>query len=195
VGTQAAAAAPRCDLALDHPDHRRDHPPAGPRTRLTTTTTLLRQKGQTRGPMEPRPPSATAGQPAGSGPCAAGNGAPSPSTPSPAWPLPRPPRPSSPPGYAATGRSRRCTSAASPTARTHPRPGPATDPRSWPSSATSPPDLETGRAHQHRSSLPPPTPETPPGPWPPLASARHDQTNITPLCRGPGGLTAPMLVL
>ena len=47
--------------------------------------------------------------------------------------------PSSPPGSAATGRSRPCTtSATSATAKTPPRSAPAADPRSWPPCATWP---------------------------------------------------------
>ncbi|MEU5991060.1 transposase [Spirillospora sp. NPDC047418] len=47
--------------------------------------------------------------------------------------------PPSPPGSAATGRSRRCTtSVMSPTARRPPRSASATDPQSWPLCATSP---------------------------------------------------------
>jgi hypothetical protein len=60
-GGRADADVTRCQLALGHPDHRRDHPPARPRARLTSTTTPRRQKGQTQGPVEPRPPGATAG--------------------------------------------------------------------------------------------------------------------------------------
>ena len=61
------AAAPRRDLALGHPDHRRDHPPAGPRPRLTSRNRPCDQEGQPPGPVEPRPPGATAGQPGTAG--------------------------------------------------------------------------------------------------------------------------------
>jgi hypothetical protein len=57
------AAAPRRDLALGHPAHRRDHPAAGPRPRLTSRNRPCDQKGQPPGPVEPRLPGATAGQP------------------------------------------------------------------------------------------------------------------------------------
>ena len=57
------AAADQRDLAPGQPPHRRDHPPAGPRTRLTRTKPPPRQKGHTQGPVEPRPPGATAGPP------------------------------------------------------------------------------------------------------------------------------------
>ena len=43
------------------PDHHRDHPPAGPRPRLTSPNRPYDQEGQPRGPVEPRPPGATAG--------------------------------------------------------------------------------------------------------------------------------------
>ena len=71
---------------------------------------------------------------------AAGNGAPRPPMPSPRCQQSTPGQPSSPPGSAATGRSRTsCTgSATSPTAKTSPRPAPAPDPTSWPACATSP---------------------------------------------------------
>src|SRR5689334_21000669 len=42
------AAAPRRDLALGHPTHRRDHPPAGPRPPLTSQTHPLPRKGDPR---------------------------------------------------------------------------------------------------------------------------------------------------
>jgi hypothetical protein len=47
------AAAHRRDLALGHPDHHRDHPPASPRTRLTSTQPPLRQKDKPKGPWNP----------------------------------------------------------------------------------------------------------------------------------------------
>jgi len=66
------------------------------------------------------------------------NGAPSLSTRSPAWTPARLPPASSPPGYAATGRSRCCTtSATSATGKTLPRSAPAAAPRSWLPCATS----------------------------------------------------------
>ena len=55
------AAPPRRPLALGQRDHHRDHPPAGPRPRLTSQNRPDNQEG-TRGPVEPRPPGATAGQ-------------------------------------------------------------------------------------------------------------------------------------
>ena len=62
-GGRRAAAAPRRDLALGRPAHRRDHPPAGLRPRLTSRNRPYDQEGQTPGPVEPRPPGATAGKP------------------------------------------------------------------------------------------------------------------------------------
>ena len=58
-----ATAAPRRDLALGHPAHRRDHPPASIRARLTSTQPPLRPGRTSPGPVEPRPPGATAGPP------------------------------------------------------------------------------------------------------------------------------------
>ena len=45
------------------PDHRRDHPAPRPRARLTSPNHPCDKKGQPPGPMEPRPPGATAGPP------------------------------------------------------------------------------------------------------------------------------------
>ena len=58
-----AAAAPGRHLALGRSAHRRDHPPAGLRPRLTSRNRPYDQEGQTPGPVEPRPPGATAGKP------------------------------------------------------------------------------------------------------------------------------------
>jgi hypothetical protein len=58
------AAAPFRHLALVRPAHRGDHPPARLRPRLTTPSRPYDQKGQTSGPVESRPPDATAGKPA-----------------------------------------------------------------------------------------------------------------------------------
>ena len=73
VGTETAAAAalhlrraprprqpppeapPRRQLALGRPDHHRDHPPPGPRTRLTSRTHPCDQEGHTAGPWNPAP--------------------------------------------------------------------------------------------------------------------------------------------
>ena len=43
--------------------HRRGHPPAGPPLRLNSRNRPCDQEGATPGPVEPRPPGATAGQP------------------------------------------------------------------------------------------------------------------------------------
>ena len=51
-------------MALGHSDHRRHRPPRRPRTRLTSRTIPTTRK-DTPGPVEPRPPGATAGQPGG----------------------------------------------------------------------------------------------------------------------------------
>ena len=51
-------------LALGRRDHRRRHPPAGPAIRLTSRNHPCDTEGATPGPVEPRPPGATAGQPA-----------------------------------------------------------------------------------------------------------------------------------
>ena len=59
-----AAAAHRRHLALGHPDHHRDHPPASLRPRLTPTKSPRDQKDKPRAHGTPRPPGATAGQPA-----------------------------------------------------------------------------------------------------------------------------------
>jgi hypothetical protein len=50
-------------MALGRPDHRRHHPHTGPRARLTSSRHPIDQERNTRGPVEPRPPGATAGQP------------------------------------------------------------------------------------------------------------------------------------
>jgi len=52
-GRTAPPAASRRDLALGHPDHHRDHPPASPRPRLTSTKPLSRPGMTTPGPVEP----------------------------------------------------------------------------------------------------------------------------------------------
>jgi hypothetical protein len=46
---------------VGHPDHRRDHPAADPVTRLTRREPPRPSGKETRGPVEPRPPGATAG--------------------------------------------------------------------------------------------------------------------------------------
>ncbi len=74
LGTQAAAAAPilrgraprprrppaaaahRCDLALGHPHHRSDQPPAGPGTRLTSREHPCHQERRPAGPWNPAHP-------------------------------------------------------------------------------------------------------------------------------------------
>ena len=53
--------AERWPWAAEH--HRRDRPPAGPPVRLTSRNSHCDQEGETPGPVEPRPPGATAGQP------------------------------------------------------------------------------------------------------------------------------------
>jgi hypothetical protein len=62
-GGPPAAAAPGRDLALGRPAHRRDHPAAGLRPRLTSRNRPYDQEGGIPGPVEPRPPGATAGNP------------------------------------------------------------------------------------------------------------------------------------
>ena len=57
------AAAPRRTLALGREHHRRHHPPAGPPVRLTSRNSPATRKEKPPGPVEPRPPGATAGQP------------------------------------------------------------------------------------------------------------------------------------
>jgi hypothetical protein len=67
-GTSPAAAAacapPRRTMALDRGHHRRRHPSASDAIRLTSRSRPDDQEGATQGPMEPRPPGATARQPA-----------------------------------------------------------------------------------------------------------------------------------
>jgi len=53
----------RRQLALGPWDRHRDYPPAGPCTRLTSRNPPLRSRKDTCGPVEPRPPRATAGPP------------------------------------------------------------------------------------------------------------------------------------
>ena len=57
-------APPRRTLALGRPDHLRGHPPAGHPLWLTSRNHPCDTEGATPGPVEPRPPGATAGQPA-----------------------------------------------------------------------------------------------------------------------------------
>jgi hypothetical protein len=59
----AAAPAGRA-LALGHRDHRRGHPHSGPSVWLTSRNNPGSKEGETTRPVEPRPPGATAGQPA-----------------------------------------------------------------------------------------------------------------------------------
>ena len=68
VAGRLAAAAAACGSASPSAGpgprhHRRDHPPAGPPVRLTSRNHPTTRKEQTPGPVEPRPPGATAGQP------------------------------------------------------------------------------------------------------------------------------------
>ena len=58
-----APAPPRRTMALGPPDHHRSHPPASHPVRLTIRNDPCDTEGATLGPMEPRPPGATAGQP------------------------------------------------------------------------------------------------------------------------------------
>ena len=58
-----ATAPPRRTLALGHGHHRRHQPPASHPVRLTSRNSPPIRKEQTPGPVEPRPPGATAGQP------------------------------------------------------------------------------------------------------------------------------------
>jgi Transposase DDE domain group 1 len=58
------AAPPRRTTALDRGHHRRRHPSASDPIRLTSRSRPDDQEGATQGPVEPRPPGATARQPA-----------------------------------------------------------------------------------------------------------------------------------
>jgi len=58
------AAPPRRTMALGRRAHRRHRPPAGPPRRLTSRNSTTTRKEQPPGPVEPRPPGATAGEPA-----------------------------------------------------------------------------------------------------------------------------------
>ena len=58
-----APAPPRRTMALGPPDHHRSHPPASHPVRLTIRNDPCDTEGATLGPVEPRPPGATAGQP------------------------------------------------------------------------------------------------------------------------------------
>ena len=62
-GGRRPPAPPRRTMALGPPDHHRSHPPASHPVRLTIRNDPCDTEGATLGPVEPRPPGATAGQP------------------------------------------------------------------------------------------------------------------------------------
>ena len=69
--------------------------------------------------------------------------------------------------------------------RRPPRSAPATDPRPWPPAQPRHRDLENSRAHYSASAAAAATTRTPA-----TSDSAHDETDITPLCRGPDGPTA-----